>query len=168
MLLSKDTYKIDVTGLEGHVHSQVVKNDLNNVQLDSEDIKIQDGDQQIKENLEKSHTELSSIQGSQKDREEEEKWNEDKEDSFSIFSGIFSNAGDDAEFSKMIESFVVDPSSDEWSQNIFKNRNFRGTAKFRAPKWVVSKTLSETKLKLLNKNLIWKWEKEFTINNKRF
>ena len=45
MQLSKDTYKMDVTGLEGNVHSQVVKNDLDNIQLDSEDIKKQDGDQ---------------------------------------------------------------------------------------------------------------------------
>ena len=167
MLLSKDTYKMDVTGLEVHSHSQVVKNDLDSLQLDIEDIKKQDGDQKIKENLDKPHTKLSSIQGSKKDREEEEKRNEDKEESFSFFSSIFSNAGDDAEFSKMMESFVVDLSN-EWSQNIFKNRNFRGTAKFRAPKWVIAKTLSETKLKLWNKNSIWKWEKEYIINNKRF
>ena len=31
MLLSKDTYKMDVTGLEGHAHSQVVKNYLDNI-----------------------------------------------------------------------------------------------------------------------------------------
>ena len=100
--------------------------------------------------------------------QEEKKEHDDEEDNFSIFSEIFSKTDDEVEFSKMMKEFVLNPSSDEWSQKISQVSSLSSAVKLRNPKWIELNTFPETQLENFDNKRKWKWSKEFTICNKRF
>ena len=109
-----------------------------------------------------------SSQNPLKTLEEEKKEQDEEEDNFSIFSEIFSKTDDEVEFSKMMKEFVLNPSSDEWSQKISQVSSLSSAVKLRNPKWIELNTFPKTQLENFDNKRKWKWSKEFTICNKRF